>query len=152
MQHDDPSAHLTCPFPFITGREVWRCLDGTNNLPAPGESGISWEILKMAWPVIEDHFITLATPAPPSDRVVQGPCGYHTQAWKGWIQPGQKLQTSLLETLSQLMEKVMSKVVSLDIDKCSLILHHSIWHESLLMHNGCRDITSTQCGTSDEHG
>ena len=126
MQHDDPPARPIRPFPLITGREVRKCLDGTNNSSAPGESGISWEILKMAWPVIEDHFVTLANACTN--------IGHHPTEWRKALvvvipKPGKDDYSqaksyrpiSLLETLSKLIEKVMLKRFLYDIDKYSLI-------------------------------
>ena len=113
-QHDNPPVCLTRPFPLIMGREVQKCLDGTNNLSAPGESGISWEILKMVWPIIEDHFVTLANACTN--------IGHHPTEWRKALvvvipKPGKDDYSqaksyrpiSLLETLSKLIEKVMSK-------------------------------------------
>ena len=126
IQHDDPPPRPTRAFPPITRKEARCCLEGTANASAPGESGISWEIIKMAWTTIADHFVTLANACIST--------GHHPIEWRRALvvvipKPGKDDYSqaksyrpiSLLECLSKLLEKVMSKRFLYDIDKYSLI-------------------------------
>ena len=126
QQHDDPPPRSKRVFPPISGKEVQTCLNGTSNSSAAGESGISWEILKMAWPSLKDHFLKLANACIST--------GYHPIEWrKALVVVIPKLgkddysmaksyrPISLLECLSKLIEKVMSKRFLYDVDKYALI-------------------------------
>ena len=126
LQHDDPPPRPTRTFLPITRKEAQSCLDGTANQSAPGESGISWEILKMAWPTIADHFVALANACVTT--------GHHPNEWRRALvvvipKPGKEDYSaaksyrpiSLIECLSKLLEKVMSKRFLFDIDKFALI-------------------------------
>ena len=95
-------------------------------MSAVGESGISWEILKMAWLSLKDHLLKLANACIST--------GYHPIEWRKALvviipKPGMDDYSmaksyrpiSLLECLSKLIEKVMSKHFLYDIDKYALI-------------------------------
>ena len=59
-QPNDPPPHPTQQFHPFTANELERYLKETSNTSAPGFSGQTWGILKMAWPTAKDHFTALA--------------------------------------------------------------------------------------------
>ena len=93
---------------------------------APGITGISWQVLKQAWPVIKDHAVTIANAC----LTIR----HHPQFWRHTLvviipkpdRPDYTLAKnyrpiSLIECLSKLVEKGMSKRFLYDIDKYQLI-------------------------------
>ena len=52
---DDPPPLPTRPWHPLTGEEIARCLKDTANTSAPGNSGITWWMLKDAWPKVDEH-------------------------------------------------------------------------------------------------
>ena len=126
VQHDDPPPTPTRPFKPFTAKELARLLMDTASTSAPGTSGISWHIMKEAWPAIKDHTISIANACLT--------IGYHPQLWRHALvvvipKPDRADYTmaknyrpiSLIECLSKLVEKGMSKRFLYDIDKHRLV-------------------------------
>ena len=125
-QDDDPPPRQTRPLVPLTKDELERCLKKTKNDSAPGFSGESWGILKLAWEHIGDHITTLANACLT--------LGYHPTIWRcalvvvipkpgrdDYALPKNYRPISLLECLSKLVEKAVSKRMLHDIDAYSLI-------------------------------
>ena len=73
IQSDDPPQTPTRPFEPFTTKELSKLLSETAAKSAPGSTGISWQVLKHAWPVIKDHM-----------TVIANAClsiGHHPQFW-----------------------------------------------------------------------
>jgi len=125
-QYDDPIPHPTRPLCTIVRKEIAPLLFEAANDSAPGESGISWKIIKMAW-VHADEIITHIFNA----------ClhlGHHPSFWckavvvvipKPWKDDylAAKLYRpiSLIKCLSKLLEKVVAKRLLFNADKHSLL-------------------------------
>ena len=125
-QPDDPPPRPQREFAPFAPHELSDLLRDTTSLSAPGFSGISWAILKRAWNDINDHFHHLA------DACVA--IGYHPQAWRRTLvvvipKPDRAdymlaknfRPISLIECLSKLIEKGVSKRMLYDIDKHCLV-------------------------------
>lgn len=126
VQHDDPPPTPTRPFEPFTAKELARLLMDTASTSAPGTSGISWHIMKEAWLAIKDHTVSIANACLT--------IGYHPQLWRHALvvvipKPDRADYTmaknyrpiSLIECLSKLVEKGMSKCFLYDIDKHRLV-------------------------------
>ena len=125
-QPDDPPPRPMQPFNPFSANKLECYLKETSSKSAPGLSGQTWGILKMAWPTAKDHFTTLANT-----------CiwvGHHPSSWKTALvivipKPGRDDYTaaknyhpiSLLECFSKLLEKAVSKHFLYDIDAHRLI-------------------------------
>ena len=111
---DNPEPLPTRPFEPLNGPELESLLKEMSNSSAPGTSGISYELLKRGWGVVEE---TLTN--------IYNTClrlGYHPTRWKeakvvvipkpnkaDYSVPKAHRPISLLETLSKLLEKAISK-------------------------------------------
>ena len=125
-QHDDPPPRTPCQFHPFTADELERYLKETSNTSAPGFSGQTWGILKLAWSTAKDHFTALANA-----------CvwvSHHPSSWKTVLvviipKPGCDDYTatknycpiSLLECFSKLLEKAVLKHFLYDINAHCLI-------------------------------
>lgn len=125
-QADDPEPLPTWDFHPFTHKELGRCLQDTSNTSAPGISGISWSILKKAWPMVKNHMTKIANAC-----LLEG---YHVIHWCRVLvvvipKPGHnnynltknKWPISLLECMSKLIEKAMSKHFLHDVDHFRII-------------------------------
>ena len=125
-QLDDPNPLPTRDFHPFTHEELERCLQDTSNTSAPGISGISWAILKKAWPTVKEHMTEIANAC-----LVEG---YHPIHWRKALvvvipKPGRDdynlaknyRPISLLECMSKLIEKAMSKRFLHDVDHFGII-------------------------------
>ena len=125
-QHDDPEPRPTRTFVPFTSAELERYLKKTKSTTAPGLSGESWGMLKLAWEKISDHITFLANACVCA--------GYHPVIWHTTLvvvipKPGREdyalaknyRPISLLECLSKLVEKAVSKRLMHDIDAHCLI-------------------------------
>jgi len=125
-QHDDPAPHHTRPLHPILNKEVTPLLWETANDSAPGESGISWKIIKMAWARVDKAVIHVF------NACLQ--LGHHPSLWRKAVvvvipKPGKDdylaakayRPISLIECLSKLLEKVVAKRLLFDADKHSLL-------------------------------
>lgn len=72
-QRDDPPQTPTCSFEPFTSKELTKLLMETTATSAPGNTGISWQVLKHAWPIIKDHMVTIANACLS--------IGHHPQFW-----------------------------------------------------------------------
>ena len=126
VQHDDPQQRPTCPFDPFTTKELTKLLMDASSTSASGTSGISWHVLKQAWPVIKDHTVTIANACLT--------IGHHPQLWQHALvvvipKPDRLDYTlaknyrpiSLIECIRKLVEKGMSKQFLYDIDKHRLV-------------------------------
>ena len=125
-QIDDPPQTPTRPFEPFTTKELTKLLTETAAASAPGVTGISWQIMKHAWSVIKDHMTAIANACIT--------IGHHPQFWRHALvvvipKPDRSDYTlaknyrpiSLIECLSKLVEKGMSKRFLYDIDKYRLV-------------------------------
>ena len=125
-QSDDPEPLPTREFHQFTHEELGRGLDRTSNTSAPGISGISWAILKNAWKTIKDHMTEIANACLT--------IGYHPIQWRRALvvaipKPERDDYSlaknyrpiSLLECMSKLIEKAMSKRFLYDVDQLKII-------------------------------
>jgi len=125
-QPDDPTPFPTRPFHPVVAKEIHPLLADCANDSAPGESGISWKIIKLAWPRADDVITHLF------DACLR--LGHHPAFWRKAVvvvipKPGKDdyLQAkayrpiSLIECLSKLLEKVVAKRLLFDADKHSLL-------------------------------
>ena len=126
VQHDDPIKTPTRPFEPFSTKELTKLLMDTSSTSAPGTTGISWQVLKHAWSVIKDHTVTIANAC----LTIR----HHPQIWRHALvvvipKPDCSDYTlaknyppiSLIECLSKLVEKGMSKRFLYDIDKHRLV-------------------------------
>ena len=125
-QHDDPSPTPTHIFEPFTAKELKQLLMEASSKSAPGVTGISWQVFKQAWPVIKDHAVTVA------NACIS--IGHHPRLWRHALvvvipkpdRPDYTLAKnyrpiSLIECLSKLIEKGMSKRFLYNIDKHRLV-------------------------------
>jgi len=125
-QPDDPPPLPTRPYHPVSTKEIHPLLADCANTSAPGESGISWQIIKMAWNRAD------STVAHIFDACLR--LGHHPSFWRKAVvvvipKPGKDdyLQAksyrpiSLIECLSKLLEKVVAKRLLFDADKHSLL-------------------------------
>ena len=125
-QSDDPPQTPTRPFEPFTTKKLTKLLMETAAASAPSVTGISWQVMKHAWSVIKDHM-----------TIIANACldiGHHPQFWRHALvvvipkpdRPDYTLAKnyrpiSLIECLSKLVEKGMSKRFLFDIDKHRLV-------------------------------
>ena len=125
-QWDDPPSWEEHPFPPFQKGELLCLLANTSSTSAPGRTGISWALLKLAWEVIAEHVVTLANACME--------IGYHPRAWRrvlvvvipkpdraDYSQAKNYWPISLIECMSKLIEKGVSKRLLYDVDKHHLI-------------------------------
>ena len=125
-QHDDPHQTPRHPFEPFTIKEHTGLLMEASSTSAPGQSGILWQILKLAWKEIKDHTVTIANTCTT--------LRYHPQPWRHALigvipkpdRPNYSLAKnyrpiSLIKCLSKLVEKGMSKRFLYNIDKHCLV-------------------------------
>jgi len=125
-QADDPPPLPTRPLFPVTTKEIHPLLADCANTSAPGESGISWQIIKMAWARVDTIVAHIF------DACLR--LGHHPSFWRKAVvvvipKPGKDdyLQAksyrpiSLIECLSKLLEKVVAKRLLFDADKHSLL-------------------------------
>ena len=126
QQTDDPEPLPTREFRMFTPEELGRGLNQTSNTSAPGVSGISWAVLKKAWPTVKDHMTELTNACLTT--------GHHPIHWRKALvvvipKPDRDDYSlaknyrpiSLLECMSKLIEKAMSKRLLYDIDHLKII-------------------------------
>jgi len=125
-QPDNPKPLPSCQYQPVGTKEIHPLLADCANNSSPGESGISWQIIKMAWPHVDE------TVAHIFDACL---ClGHHPTFWRKAVvvvipKPGKDnyLQTKsyqpilLIKCLSKLLEKVVAKCLLLDADKHALL-------------------------------
>jgi hypothetical protein len=123
---DDPPPRTARPFTPFGKEELLDLLKQTANKSAPGISGIGWDLLKRGWP----HCDNLLTH-------IFSTCiklGHHPNRWKeatvvvipkpnkaDYSLAKAHRPISLLETMSKLMEKAVTKCFQYDIVKEGLI-------------------------------
>ena len=123
---DDPPPHPTCPLAVIDRLLIEPLLSKANNKSAPGQSGHTWTLLKWAWEANPDRIIDLLSACL---RARHHPC-----LWKEAVvcvipKPNRADYTlaknfcpiSLLECLSKLLEKVVTKLIYRDMSKHALV-------------------------------
>lgn len=123
---DDPPPVQVRPFPPLTEEEVERLLKTTANKTAPGPTGVGWQMLKWAWPVIGSTLTNVF------DACVH--LGHHPARWReamvvvipkpdkpDYTLPKAHRPISLLECMSKLLEKVIANRIQHDITKRELI-------------------------------
>jgi hypothetical protein len=123
---DNPPPREAQPFaPFGEG-ELLSLLRATANKSALGSSGIGWSMLKKGWEAVKDHLI-----------LTYNTClslGHHPARWReakvvaipkpdkpDYSLPKAHRPISLLETMSKLLEKAITKCMQHDIVKHELI-------------------------------
>ncbi|KAG5223534.1 reverse transcriptase from mobile element jockey protein [Salix suchowensis] len=135
----DPQAKPIRNFAPISVDEVSDALRGTSNVSAPGPSEISYRLIKWGFPMCSQLLTD-----------VFNAClrlGHHPKAWRATIvaivpkpgktdmsQPRSYRPISLLECLSKLLEKVVTRCILFDVGKYQLIPTNQF---------GCRDNSST---------
>jgi hypothetical protein len=123
---DDPSPRATRTFALFGKAELHTLLRATANKSAPGSLGIRWSLLKRGWEAVKDHLI-----------LTYNSCfllGHHPARWKeakvvaipkpdkpDYSLPKAHRPISLLETMSKLLEKAVTKRMQHDIMKHELI-------------------------------
>ena len=123
---DDPPPLPTCPWHPLTDEEIASCLKDTANTSAPGNSGIAWWMLKDAWPKVDKYLTWIF------NGCLQH--GTHPDLWKIAMvvvipKPNRTdhfaaknyRPISLLECISKLLEKAVSKHLMYAIDHHHLI-------------------------------
>ena len=123
---DDPPPHSPRPFVDFSTEEIECLLKDTKNSSALGESGISYLLLKKAWPSIDMCLMSIFTACLK--------LGYHPVRWKSatvvvipkpnksnYSNPKAHQPISLLETMSKLLEKVITKRFQHDIVAHNLV-------------------------------
>jgi retron-type reverse transcriptase len=106
--------------------KLWRLLKVMANKSAPGSSGIGWSMLKKGWEAVKDHLI-----------LAYNSClflGHHPARWReakvvaipkpdkpDYSLPKAHRPILLLETMSKLLEKAVTKRMQHDIIKYELI-------------------------------
>src|SRR6266702_3597214 len=125
-QPDDPPPLPTRPYHPVSTKEIHPLLADCANTSPPGESGISWQIIKLAWNRADSTIAYIF------DACLR--LGHHPSFWRKAVvmvipKPGKDdyLQAksyhpiSLIECLSKLLEKVVAKRLLFDADKHSLL-------------------------------
>jgi len=110
----------------VVPKEIHPLLADCANTLAPGESGISWQIIKMAWPRVSNMVTHIF------NACLQ--LGHHPTFWRkavvvvipkpgkdNYLQAKSYRPISLIECLSKLLEKVVAKRLLFDADKFSLL-------------------------------
>ena len=126
IQHDNPEDTPVRNFEPFTKKELATLLRDASSKSAPGTTGISWLVMKHVWEVIKDHMLVIANACLS--------IGHHPQFWRHALvvvipKPDRTDYTlaknyrpiSLIERLSKLIEKGMSKRFLYDIDKYNLV-------------------------------
>jgi hypothetical protein len=123
---DDPEPREKREWNPLTLKELGKYLDDTSDSSAPGNSGIAWWIIKLGWKVAGEHI----------QWVLNGSLslGIHPDHWKtatvvvipkpnrtDYFAAKNFRPISLLECLSKLLEKAVSKRLLFAIDKYELI-------------------------------
>jgi hypothetical protein len=123
---NDPEPRETREWNPLTLKELGKYLDDTSDSSAPGNSGVVWWIIKLGWKVAGEHI----------QWVLNGSLslGIHTDHWKtatvvvipkpnraDYFATKNYRPISLLECLSKLLEKAVSKCLLFAIDKYELI-------------------------------
>jgi hypothetical protein len=123
---DDPEPREMREWNPLTLKELGKYLDDTSDSSAPGNSGLAWWIIKLGWKVAGEHI----------QWVLNGSLslGIHPDHWKmatvvvipkpnrtDYFAAKNYRPISLLECLSKLLEKAVSKRLLFTIDKYELI-------------------------------
>jgi hypothetical protein len=124
--NNDPEPRETREWNPLTLKELGKYLDDTSDSSAPGNSGVAWWIIKLGWKVAGEHI----------QWVLNGSLslGIHPDHWKtatvvvipkpnraDYFAAKNYRPISLLECLSKLLEKAVSKRLLFAIDKYELI-------------------------------
>jgi hypothetical protein len=138
---DDPPPRPARPFPPFEKEELLDLLKQTAAKSAPGSSGIGWTLLKRGWPLCDELITDIFTA-----------CihlGHHPARWKeatvvvipkpnkaDYSHAKAHRPISLLETISKLMEKAVTKRFQYDIVKENLIGTNQFGRRT---HSSCLD-------------
>ena len=125
-QRNEPPHTPSCPFKPFTTKELTGLLMEASSMSAPGQLGISWQILKLAWKEVKDRAIAIANACTT--------LGHHPQPWRhalvvvilkpDWLNYSLAKNyhpISLVKCLSKPVEKGMSKCLLYDIDRHFLV-------------------------------
>jgi hypothetical protein len=123
---DDPPPRPTRQWNPLTLKELGQYLDDTSDTSAPGNSGVAWWVIKLGWKVAGEHIQWVLN--------ASLSLGIHPDNWKtatvvvipkpnrdDYFAAKNYRPISLLECLSKLLEKAVSKCLLYAIDKYVLI-------------------------------